>query len=312
MLQAFRSKTLGNLFKLVVSGTLVTWVLTRWNLAEARSILGLVHWSVPAAGVFFLILSQLLGARRWQMVLALLDIRLGYLRCAKLTFRGFFASNFLPTTIGGDAVKVGTLAFEGHKITLLATSIMVDRLLNLVAIASLLPALFWLPQLPSARILLISLVLILFGGAVLLAAGHKIVQSSKRLFRFFSEVWQSIGHIWSCSISHPRTLLWAAGLSWLSVLSGVLTTWIAALGLGIRTSFLEVVAVVAVFYFIGLVPVSINGLGVQDAGLIVMFSSLNVSDGQALALAILIRLLTVAVGLIGALELAMPRSVRYQ
>jgi len=47
----------------------------------------------------------LLGAWRWQILLAAQEVKIGYFLALRLTFVGMFFSTFIPGSTGGDLVK---------------------------------------------------------------------------------------------------------------------------------------------------------------------------------------------------------------
>lgn len=58
-----------------------------------------------------------------------------------------------------------------------------------------------------------------------------------------------------------------------------------------------------------LIPVTINGIGLSEAGYVVLFSAINVPAEEALAVAILVRLLLVPLSIVGGfIYLAEPVS----
>ena len=58
------------------------------------------------AAVVALTISRLFAAARWHILLKSAGVDISFLRSVMLTFTGNFSSNFLPTTIGGDVVRL--------------------------------------------------------------------------------------------------------------------------------------------------------------------------------------------------------------
>jgi uncharacterized membrane protein YbhN (UPF0104 family) len=78
-------------------------------------------------------------------------------------------------------------------------------------------------------------------------------------------------------------------LSFLSIAPNLLATWLAARELGMDVGLWGVTAVYVVLYFVTLLPVSINGLGLQEVSTIALYESLGAAAPQAAALAVLLR-----------------------
>lgn len=56
-----------------------------------------------------------------------------------LMFTGNFSSNFLPTTIGGDVVRLGGAMQMGYDRAICLASLVVDRLIGMAGMALALP-----------------------------------------------------------------------------------------------------------------------------------------------------------------------------
>ena len=104
------------------------WVLPL-RIAISLGLLGLLVWKIPDFDVAELVptwsastvawLAVLLGtmalavvasALRWQQMLAALGHHVGFGRLVTTTWAGQFVSNVLPTTIGGDVLRIARVA----------------------------------------------------------------------------------------------------------------------------------------------------------------------------------------------------------
>jgi uncharacterized membrane protein YbhN (UPF0104 family) len=70
-------------------------------------------------------------------------------------------------------------------------------------------------------------------------------------------------------------------------------------GLGIRISYWQAMSVSILSYFVALIPVAINGLGVQEGSITYLLVNLGAGTDQAIAAAFLIRIVTLGVSLLG-------------
>ena len=97
---------------------------------------------------FFLALASLLVSRifviaRWQVLLQSGGVKIPFRRTAELTLMGLFASNFLPTTVGGDVVRLAGVMQMGFDRAVSLASIAADRLVGLAGMLFAVP--FGLP-----------------------------------------------------------------------------------------------------------------------------------------------------------------------
>jgi len=84
-------------------------------------------WFTYVAVVFF-------QAFRLQLILAAQDMRLPLLKVFRLSLLGLFFNNFLPTVVGGDAVKAVYASGATNRKLESFTAVFVDRLLGLVTL----------------------------------------------------------------------------------------------------------------------------------------------------------------------------------
>ena len=89
-------------------------------------------------GLLFLI-SRLATVGRWHVLLRSGGIDIRFKDSFSLTFTGLFASNFLPTTIGGDAVRLAGAMQMGFDRAVCLASIAADRLIGLLGMSMTLP-----------------------------------------------------------------------------------------------------------------------------------------------------------------------------
>ncbi|MGQ9698583.1 MAG: lysylphosphatidylglycerol synthase transmembrane domain-containing protein, partial [Armatimonadota bacterium] len=92
--------------KIVGSALLVLFVVTRVDVRDVMSAAaGARGWLVLLAGSLHLV-GYLVSAVRWKILLAALgaDVPLGTLVSSYLV--GSFFNSFLPTTVGGDVVRI--------------------------------------------------------------------------------------------------------------------------------------------------------------------------------------------------------------
>ena len=98
-------------FWLRLAGTLLTAGLLVWLLLEqgldniVRALLMIPAWQL-AAGLLLTLLSRLAVTMRWHVLLRASGEQVSARQTLRLTFAGLFASNYLPTTIGGDVVRL--------------------------------------------------------------------------------------------------------------------------------------------------------------------------------------------------------------
>ena len=89
---------------------LVVYLLSQQDWAEIREEVGQIEIWRFAAAVFLIFCSRFFYIARWHMLLRSSKIPVSFGESTRLTFAGLFASNFLPTTVGGDVVRLAGCA----------------------------------------------------------------------------------------------------------------------------------------------------------------------------------------------------------
>ncbi len=237
--------------------------------------------------LLFILVSRLFVAARWYTLLRSggVDISLG--RSVALTFTGLFSNNFLPTTVGGDVVRLAGIMQLGHDRAVCLASIAADRLIGMAGMVFALP--FGLPQALS----------VIGGGGV--AQSIAIPAILRRGWDFTRRTLQSF----STWLHQPLALLAALACTWAHMLCTFAALYIMIEGLGAHVDFWLLGGLWSVTYFVTLIPISINGYGVQELSLTYLLThAAGIGTPLSLTVAILIRVLYMIASLPGAA--AMP------
>lgn len=118
--------------RLGISAALLAWLWHRMggDLNRLSGIDPLRLW--PAILVFGL--STILGAWQWSLLLWHGGVRIGFGWALRLYWIGLFCSNFLPSNVGGDLVKVADVAVSEGSLARPVAATLLDRLLGLLAL----------------------------------------------------------------------------------------------------------------------------------------------------------------------------------
>jgi glycosyltransferase 2 family protein len=237
-------------------------------------------------GYFFLAIVALLSSRlfavaRWHVLLRSAGVQMTFMRATMLTFTGNFSSNFLPTTIGGDVVRLGGAMQLGYDRAICFASLVADRLIGMAGMALALP----LGLIPAFA---------LGNGATqsitLAAFFQKGVDFVRRTFASLS--------IW---LKQPMTLFGSLLLTLGNQAFIYLAIYLLLQGIDHHVSFWLVAGMYTLTYFVTLIPISINGLGVQELSMTFLLIQLGgLTSSESATIALLTRLLFILTSLPGA------------
>lgn len=267
----------------LLSVGLLIWMLEQQNWDELLAASRSVGSTALLTALGFVLLRQLLNSGRWYALVRAQPVRLSYLQATKLTFAGMFASNFLPTTVGGDVLRlVGVLEVSDDRVAG-TTSVVVDRLVGMFGMLIFLP--FGLPILSGW----------LLAGPGLIAGGG--------LGSALGRGWRRVRKAFAMWRQEPIALVLAFLLNWSAVAAYMYGVWTVATGIGIDVSYWQVAGATSLTYYLTLLPISVNGYGLRELGIVAVYTQLGATAPQAAALALITRGLMWAISLPGMLWL---------
>ncbi len=233
------------------------------------------------AGVIVMLISRLFVVARWHILLRSAGIDIPFWRTANLTFTGLFASNFLPTTIGGDVVRLAGAMQLGYDRAICLASMVADRLIGMLGMSITLP-LGLIPIMSFANTGLQSV-----SFTALIQTGLDFV---KRTFGTFV--------IW---LKKPMALLISLLFTFGNMVFIFFAVYLLVIGMGRHVSFWLIAGLWSFTYFVTLIPISVNGYGVQELSLTFLLSKFGgLNHSESLAIAVLIRVLFIVTSLPGA------------
>jgi glycosyltransferase 2 family protein len=285
---------------------LILWIVSRqdWSpiLSALRDPSG-SKYLVLSIPVFFC--GQIFACLRWLILLRIENPDFSFIESLRITLIGSFSSNFLPTSTGGDVVRI--ICLTDRKPTSRVAVILLDRLISVFSVILLLP--FSIPVLILHNINGTSHTLLVTGQNGLLS--FFVISSRLRNLLNKVKLWAAeiISHIAEWKKSKFQ-IFWGIVLSLLSNTSGWLAVWLIARGLNVNIELWQVIAAGVPIYFAGMLPISINGIGVQEFLYIGIFSIYNVPTSAAIMIGILTRLVYLLSVLPGGIWLMINPSLR--
>lgn len=265
----------------ILSLGLFAWLMTRldWNSLAQQLTKISPWWFALAIGLY--LAAQAFNTLRWCSLLWAHSVSITFWQAFRIAWSGIFASNFLPSTIGGDGLRmVAILPYTKSK-SVAVGSVVLDRIINMANYACLLPLAAWV-----------------FGAKLnLLFAAALPFDLRKLAEKYFPKIVAALRE-WA---ARPAAFGWAFLAAWPSNLAVMLANFIVARALGMEISFAQIMAVQTAAYFVSVLPISVNGYGVREVTITSLFTTLGATLEQASALAVLTRFIALLVTIPGAL-----------
>ena len=261
-----------------------------------------------ALAMVFTLAGIVLSTLRWRAVLSALgqDAKLGDLLSYNLA--GLFVSNVLPTTIGGDVLRVSRLSKDNGESTTSFASVVLERLtgwlvLPVITLVGFLlnPGLRHLGSatevaLALATGTLVALVLLLVGVASRRFGAR--VAGSDGWRRFAAAVHLGVERLRRHPAAAVNVLL--TGFAYQLVLVGAALMAAKAVGMSVAVGPTALLAFFPAVLIAQVLPIAISGLGVREGAFVLFLTPLGVPTEQAIALGLLLYLLNLGVSLLGA------------
>ena len=293
-----------NILKLLITVVGLAIVLLTQDLNKAFQLLREMEFQLFLGALLLFLSGLMVRAYRWGSLVWALGVKVNWWRLVGLNFVGVFFGLFLPTGVGGDAVKMYELTRDEGKAAAAISSVLVDRFLGLfVLFAMALLALASSYQLvpPEVRIFIAVLFVGCLGGVALLLQRKWIEAWGRQLgldrllgrFSILRELYDSI-HLYGA-----RALLRATAASVVWNLILILAYYLLGLAVGVELSLGIYFLLVPVISALLVIP-SIGGLGIREGATVFLLKQMGVDDSQALALALAYDLILVITAMVGA------------
>jgi glycosyltransferase 2 family protein len=290
--------------KIVVSVALLYLALRKVDFHELASRFNVASLGWIALAIAATLLQIFVGVLRWREVSAECGAPLAITQATRFNLIGAFFNQTLPSSIGGDAVRLWLVARGGAGWRAATYSIFVDRAIGLIALAIVIVAsLPWSYQLiadPHGRsaLLLVDFAA-LAGGLGFLILGRLQWPWLKR--------WWATHHIHACSVIANRVIFSRrrgpkiAILSFLVHLLAVVIAWCVVRSIAAPVLFGQVFQLVPPVMLITMMPISIAGWGVREATMGLAFGYAGLVSSEGVNVSLLFGAVSFIVGAFGGL-----------
>jgi uncharacterized membrane protein YbhN (UPF0104 family) len=261
-----------------------------------------------AGAAILTLLAFVLSALRWQKVLDALGLHAGLKRLLSHYLAGQFVSNVLPTTIGGDVLRVSRLSRETGESPSSFASVVLERLtgwlvLPVISVVGFLvnPPLQHLGTATRVALGLAFATLVGLVGILIAVANERIggrFAARDGWRRFAGAVHLGIDRLRHHPGAAANVLLVGFAYQLALVLAAVAAA--QALGLGESAGLTALLAFFPAVAIAQVLPIGISGLGVREGAFVLFLGPLGVATEEAIALGLLLYLLNLGVSLLGA------------
>lgn len=252
-----------------------------------RTVLSDIQYPYLLLAILFQVSSNLIASCRWYLIMRLLDFNETLSFFMKSYFKGTFFNQALPSSIGGDALRVIELGKSGYSKKEAFYGIFIDRIIGLqgLLLLNLFANFSNRDLLPEWLFTLINIICVsAIAGMFVLVLLRKITRLrelpvlglayhlSKRFRRVYSNA--------------PNICI-QTGLSLVIHLLSILSIHMIATALGMDYGLMVFMVVFPPVILLTLVPISLAGWGVREGAMIGIFMLLGATKETVLSLSVL-------------------------
>jgi len=302
------------IIKFVISVGLIWYLLSE---VEFSAVFASLQSALPIWLLFAFItlnIGKLLTGYRWQVLLDAQGIKIALKSLIASVFVGQFFNSFLPTTIGGDAIRAYDSATLSKESTKSVMSVFVDRLIGVLALSLLAVIALVMGYLIGEDVQFYFLPVFLlfvacFLGAIIIYYEPFIEILIRVLNRIklqkLSQKLDESAQSFEILKSKPRILVLAFIVSIVLQINVILFYYFIGVSLELDVSFLFFSIIVPIALVVLLVPFSINGIGIREGIFVFLLTELGVLPKDAIALSWISFGLALTQGVIGGIIFAL-------
>lgn len=297
----------GRGFRIAASAGLLAFLLTQIDLGTMASAIGQIRLDLLALLAAGILGARMISALRWYLLLRGLHRAVSYAGVLRLSFVSEFVGYLAPGSLGIDALRLYGMSRTTSDLALSATSMLVERMLALLALILLVLTglTLQLPDLPPeiGRLAWLGLAALVFTLVGLMTPPFRRATlwllSYPRLGRVHAaaqKVYRSLDQY----RARPALLAGSFVVAVIFQLVRCANIAIGAMAFGVHLPFVLFMVFVPVIILVTLLPISIAGLGVRELGFVYLFGQVGMPAEVALSLSLLTRLLSIMLALPGA------------
>jgi len=289
----------GWLIRIIITAVLLTLIFRNIEFSNVKDTIFQANLKLLTLAIFFQLLSTLLAGYRWGRVMKKLNFGQKSEFYMRSYFKGSFFNQGLPTSIGGDAVRVLDVATKGHRKRDAFIGVFIDRILGLTGLLILnLVANFFLPGLLPDNLFLMINLIVLSGllGFITFIYIHKVkVLHKGRLLTYILKVSEKLNEI----LHNIRSISFHLVVGVMIHLFSIINIYLVGKSVGLEYDLLTIAVIVPPVILLTLIPVSLAGWGIREGAMIGLFGLIGGVAANILSMSILYGIILIIASLPG-------------
>ena len=288
-----------NIIKLLITIAIFYFLFRNIDFVEFSKILLNSHGGWILVALVMQLASTYLAAYRWFKISQLLVFKEKLSFYVRSYFKGTFFNQVLPSSIGGDAVRIIDLTRKGYEKKDAFYVVFVDRVVGLVGllVLNLFATLLFFGAFDEQFSLLIIFIALggILGFALLFQLHRLAFLANVKILNLFARLAKRLNSLYASR----ALLLKHIGISVIVHFFSVLTMYGLSLALSLELSFQMLLIAVPPVFLLTIVPISLAGWGVREGAMIGILMLVGADQTKILAMSVLYGLLLIVSALPG-------------
>lgn len=288
-----------NFIKLLITIAIFYYLLQRVDFHTLFKLLINSHLDWIVVALIMQLISTLIATYRWFQISQLLVFKEKFLFYIESYFKGSFFNQLLPSSIGGDAVRILDLTHKKYDKKEAFYGVFVDRIVGLVGLLSLnlIASLLFFGTFDKDFSLLIIGIssLSILGFMSLFHLHHLTFLTKYRFLNLFVRLANRLNSLYKSR----KLLMQHITISIVVHLFSVLTMYSLSLALDLGLSFQTMLIAVPPVFLLTIVPISLAGWGIREGAMVGIFMLVGADQTKVLTMSILYGLLLIVSALPG-------------
>jgi glycosyltransferase 2 family protein len=301
LIRILRNPTCKLLFRIVVTICLLIFALRTVNIENLATAFSHADPIYLLYAVFLGIVANAIGGLAWRPLLSALGIKLGKREFIRTYLLGLFFALFTPGGLGSDAIRTYELKRMTGKGMFGFGSIITSRILSLFALLllGLVMSVIFQPNLQSTKIVIgifaVSVLLLLVSVSMILFWRHRRKNLKTSTNSLYTQIYDLVGAF----MRKPGAVIFSTIMYVLHHLVVVLAICVGATAVDIDVPIKSMFALVPLARAAALLPISINGFGIQESVVLILMRQIGIPPEVAIIISLLGHLVLVPVPLFG-------------
>jgi len=288
-----------NIIKLLITIVMFYFLFQYIDFKNLIHILSKSHGGTILVALLFQLASTFIAAYRWRLIMQLLVFHERVSYYVQSYFKGTFFNQVLPSSIGGDAVRIIDLAKKGYEKKDAFYGVFVDRVVGLVGllVLNLLATIIFYGTFDKDFSSLIILITVggISGFTLLFYLEQITFLKNYKVLNLFHRLSIRLNKLYESRMKLLLHVVISVGVHLLSVLTLYALAW----SIDFHMSFQTFLIAVPPVFLLTIVPISLAGWGIREGAMVGIFMLVGADETKVLAMSILYGLLLIISSLPG-------------